>query len=155
MLKLTQEMKLSQKLDVRMIQSLKLLPLTTMQLEQRINQELELNPMLQIDETIEQEQEERIRRDVDEYGQVQTSSMDESGDGDFTEAEWLKYIDEGYEYRYGTREENDPNAEELEPTYSYSQTLSEHLINQLGMIVRNDDQRALGEFIKALHLSLF
>ena len=58
MLRLSQEMKLTQKLDVRMIQSLKLLPLTTMQLEQRIHQELEQNPMLQVDETVEQEKDE-------------------------------------------------------------------------------------------------
>ena len=56
MLKLTQEMKLVQKLDFRMIQSLKLLPLTIMQLEQRMNEELEQNPMLQMDETLKQEE---------------------------------------------------------------------------------------------------
>jgi RNA polymerase sigma-54 factor len=51
MLRLAQEMKLQQKLDFRMIQSLKLLPLTVTQLEQRINEELEQNPMLALEES--------------------------------------------------------------------------------------------------------
>jgi len=145
MLKLTQELKLTQKLDVRMIQSLKLLPLTTMQLEQRINQELEQNPMLQVDETVEKEEE--PAKEVDRSGQVKTSSMEETGDGDFTEAEWLKYFEDGYDYQHGARGEYDPNVEELEPTYTYSQTLSEYLAEQLGMTVRDEETRELGEFI--------
>ena len=64
MLRLTQEMKLSQRLDFRMIQSLKLLPLTIMQLEQRINEELEQNPMLQLDET-QKPEEEKAKESVD------------------------------------------------------------------------------------------
>ncbi len=147
MLKLTQELKLSQKLDVRMIQSLKLLPLTMMQLEQRINEELEINPMLQVDETVERQQEERVQRDVDDSGKVTTSSIDEANDGDFSEAEWMKFFDDGYDYHYNSREEFDPSTEDLEPTNTYNVTLSEHLTEQLGMIVRDDDQRELGEFI--------
>ena len=72
MLKLSQEMKLTQKLDFRMIQSLKLLPLTTMQLTQRITEELEMNPMLQVDESVEQEQE-NPGSNADESGQVTTT----------------------------------------------------------------------------------
>lgn len=147
MLKLTQELKLSQKLDIRMIQSLKLLPLTTMQLEQRITEEIEINPMLQIDERAEQQKEEPLRRDVDETGQVKTSSDDEPASGDFTEADWLTYFEDGSDYQYGAREEHDPNREELEPTNTYSMTLAEHLTNQLGMMVSDENERELGEFI--------
>jgi len=149
MLKLTQELKLQQKLDVRMIQSLKLLPLTTMQLEQRINQELEENPMLQLDETAREdsEAEEVSTRQTDETGQVNTNSMDDTGSGDFTEADWQKYMEDGFDYRYSSRQEYDPNVEEMEPTYTYFQTLSDHLTEQLGMTVRDEAKRELGEFI--------
>lgn len=147
MLKLTQELKLSQKLDIRMIQSLKLLPLTTMQLEQRITEELEINPMLQIDERLSREREEAQRRDVDDTGQVKTSSEDESTSGDFTEADWLSYFEDGSDYQYSAREERDPNVEEMEPTNTYNETLSEHLLDQLGMLVSDEDERELGEFI--------
>ncbi len=149
MLKLTQEIKLQQKLDVRMIQSLKLLPLTTMQLEQRINQEIEENPMLQVDETMRQEQEteETTSRQTDDNGQVNTNSMEDTDDGDFTEADWLKYMEDGMDYRRSSRQEYDPNIEEMEPTYTYTETLSEHLLEQLGMTMRDDARRELGEFI--------
>ena len=147
MLRLSQEMKLTQKLDVRMIQSLKLLPLTTMQLEQRINEELEQNPMLQEDEDVEKEQDETPRNVTDESGQVKTTSMEEESGGDFTEADWMKYIEDGFDYGYGARQEYDPNIEEHEFSYTYTLTLSEHLIEQLGMTVRNERDRQIGEFI--------
>lgn len=148
MLRLRQEMKLVQKLDVRMIQSLKLLPLTTMQLEQRIHQELEQNPMLQIDETVEQVKDEPDKI-TDESGMVKTSSMEneQEASGDFSEAEWLKYMQDGFDYRYSAREERDPNVEEREPTYTYKHTLYEHLTDQLGVAVKNERDRQIGEFI--------
>ena len=146
MLKMSQELRLSQKLDIRMIQSLKLLPLTTMQLEQRINEELEQNPMLLVDETVEKEPEKPKPEDA-ENGKVDTNSNDDVSDGDFTEADWLKYIEDGYDYQHSARQEFDPNIEELEPSYTYTKTLAEHLLEQLGMVVNNDEEREIGEFI--------
>jgi RNA polymerase sigma-54 factor len=146
MLRLSQEMKLTQKLDVRMIQSLKLLPLTTMQLEQRIHEELEQNPMLQEAEKTEPV-EEAPKSSTDESGQVKTDSMEKESDGDFTEADWLKYMEDGFDYNYRTRQEYDPNIEERESIYTYTLTLSEHLLEQLGMMVRNETDRNIGEFI--------
>jgi len=146
MLRLTQEMKLSQRLDFRMIQSLKLLPLTIMQLEQRINEELEQNPMLQVDETQKQE-EEKSNESVDESGQVNTTSIKENSGEDFTEAEWMKYMEDGFDSYYGVRQERDPNIEEREPIQTYEITLSDHLLGQLGMVVKNGEDRMIGEFI--------
>ena len=146
MMKLSQEIKLTQKLDFRMIQSLKLLPLTIMQLEQRINEELELNPMLQLDETPQQEQENPELLD-NGSGQVKTDSQKEEHDGDFTEAEWTKYMEDGFDNRYNFRQERDPNYEEREPVYSYLVTLSDYLLEQLGMVVTSEEDRIIGEFI--------
>ncbi len=146
MLKLTQEMKLSQKLDFRMIQSLKLLPLTIMQLEQRINEELEQNPMLQLDETQKLE-EVKPKESVNESGQVNTNSIKENSGGDFTEAEWMRYMEDGYNNRYSVHHETDPNIEDRESVQTYMDTLSDYLIEQLGMVVRNEKERIIGEFI--------
>ena len=146
MLRLAQEMKLVQKLDVRMIQSLKLLPLTTMQLEQRIHEELVQNPMLEEDENARREQEEAQRRE-DEARRRDESGDGGERDGDFTEAEWLKYFEDGLDYSYGSRQEYDPNVQEIEPTYTYSASLSDLLTEQLGMTVRDDLSREIGEFI--------
>jgi RNA polymerase sigma-54 factor len=108
MLKLSQEMKLSQKLDFRMIQSLKLLPLTIMQLEQRINEELETNPLLQVEEVPITEQE--IVKPVFE-NQKNDNTPPEKGN-DFTEAEWTKYLQDDYN-DYNSHDEYDPNKEEF------------------------------------------
>jgi RNA polymerase sigma-54 factor len=146
MLRLAQEMKLAQKLDVRMIQSLKLLPLTTMQLEQRIQEELVQNPMLEEDENARLELEAERRREDEARSNNDDDSSDERNN-DFTEAEWLKYLEDGSEYSSGARQEYDPNVQEIEPTYTYNASLSDHLTEQLGMVVRDDVSREIGEFI--------
>lgn len=146
MLKLTQEMKLQQRLDFRMIQSLKMLPLTIMQLEQRINEELEQNPMLAVDETPRQELEKK-KDHVDDTGKVNTGDGDETSRDDFTEADWVNYIEDGFDRGYTVRQEVDPNYEERESIQTYSTTLSDHLMEQLGMVVSDETERAVGEYI--------
>ncbi len=147
MLKLTQEMKLSQKLDFRMIQSLKLLPLNIMELEQRISEELETNPMLQADETFEQAEGDSVSPE-DNYGKSESpTDSDEGHNGDFTEAEWLKYIEDGFDGDYRNNSETDWGAEEHEPVQTYFRTMSDYLIEQLGMAVRNERERMIGEYV--------
>ena len=143
MLKLTQELKLQQKLDFRMIQSLKLLPLTITQLEQRINEELEQNPLLV---TEEPEPEDHSAMTVGTVSPKSPETSDEERSGDFTEADWSKYMEDGFD-SYTLREEFDPNYEERESTQTYMATLSEHLMEQLGMAVNSEDDRLIGEFI--------
>ena len=147
MLRLSQEMKLTQKLDFRMIQSLKLLPLTTMQLTQRITEEIEQNPMLQVDETVEQVPENNTSNS-DENGQVvTTSTSDGETNGDFTEAEWVQYMEDGFNYDYRTTVERDPNIEERESTTTYMATMSEFLLEQLSTATLTEYEREIGEFI--------
>ncbi len=145
MLKLTQEMKLAQKLDFRMIQSLKLLPLNVMQLEQRITEELETNPMLEKDES-EDSQWEHSAPDHDEIARKEKRD-DDAGNGDFTEAEWMRYMEDGFEDEYEGYEESDPNMEDREPVQTYYRSLADHLSEQLGMVVKNEKERVIGEFI--------
>ncbi len=147
MLKLTQEMKLTQKLDFRMIQSLKLLPLNIMQIEQRIAEELEINPMLQADESLEQEREDSASPGNDLDRRKDSSGEDEGHNGDFTEAEWLTYMEDGFESDYRGYEEADYSVEEREPVHTYTRTLAEHLTEQLGMVVQTEREREIGEFV--------
>lgn len=88
-LKQTQHLKLLQKLSPQQIQLMKLLQLPTVALEQRIKEELELNPALEEDNT-EAETEEV----ENEYDEVDNSDSDDSND--FEEKEVDK-IDDGYE----------------------------------------------------------
>ena len=117
-----------------------------MQLEQRISEELEQNPMLEMEEKQKQD-EEKPKETVNESGQVKTDSTKEDGKGDFTEAEWTKYMEDGFDRNYSIRREHDPNIEEFEPIQIYLVTLADHLLEQLGMVVRNEEDRLIGEFI--------
>lgn len=88
-LKQTQHLKLLQKLSPQQIQLMKLLQLPTVALEQRIKEELELNPALEEDsENVDTEDTES------EYDEVENSDNDEGSD--FEEKEVDK-IDDGYE----------------------------------------------------------
>ena len=81
-LKQTQHLKLLQKLSPQQIQLMKLLQLPTVALEQRIKEELELNPAL------EEENNELDSEDVEnEYDEVEYSDNDDSNDFDEKEKE--------------------------------------------------------------------
>jgi RNA polymerase sigma-54 factor len=88
-LKQTQQLKLLQKLSPQQIQLMKLLQLPTVALEQRIKEELEINPALEeSDMEFENEQE-------SEYEEVDASASDEVND--YEEKE-IEKIDDGYEF---------------------------------------------------------
>ena len=86
-LKQTQQFKLLQKLSPQQIQLMKLLQLPTVALEQRIKEELELNPALEEDLNTQDEIE-------NEYDEVDSS--DDAEINDFEEKE-IDKIDDGYE----------------------------------------------------------
>ncbi len=88
-LRQTQQFKLLQKLSPQQIQLMKLLQLPTVALEQRIKEELELNPALEEDlNDLDTDSNE------DDYDEVETSDGDEVSD--FEEKE-IDKIDDGYE----------------------------------------------------------
>lgn len=89
-LKQTQQLRLLQKLSPQQIQLMKLLQLPTVALEQRIKEEMEINPALE-EESAELETE----TSENEYDEVDNSDGEEAGDFDEKEVE---KIDDGYEY---------------------------------------------------------
>lgn len=89
-LKQTQQLKLLQKLSPQQIQLMKLLQLPTVALEQRIKEELELNPALEEDNS-----DLEIENTENEYDEVDNSESGE--ENDFEEKE-IDKIDDGYEY---------------------------------------------------------
>src|SRR3954467_8466411 len=88
-LKQTQHLKLLQKLSPQQIQLMKLLQLPTVALEQRIKEELELNPALEEDSN--ELESENVENEFDEV-----DSSDDTEPNDFEEKE-IEKIDDGYE----------------------------------------------------------
>lgn len=79
MLRQTQQQRLSQKLSPQQIQLMKLLQIPTTQLEERIKEELEENPALEIDTIISKEDlfESTKESQDDEYDQDKTVELEE------------------------------------------------------------------------------
>jgi RNA polymerase sigma-54 factor len=122
-------LKLQQKLSFQMIQSLKLLQVNTLQLEQVLKTELELNPVLEAGDEIEQDAEEN--RDHEEKEDTDTEKEAEELDVNEDSIDWEEYLEEGFDLGYSYNEEVDPNEERYEPTPVYQDTLEEHLTKQL------------------------
>ncbi len=123
-------MRLQQKLSFQMIQSLKLLQVNTLQLEQLLKAELELNPMLETTEELDAEMEqsqEEPEKEREEEKEEAAEEIDVNEDS----IDWEEYLEEGFDLGYSYNEETDPNQERYEPTAVYQKTLDEHLNEQL------------------------
>ncbi len=120
-----QILKLQQTLSPQQIQMIKLLELPTLQLEQRIKQEIEENPVLE--EDVQQESE-----NEDEPKEI---SVDE-------------YLREDDTPSYKTRANNySKDDKQLVPTISGGRSLHEYLIEQLGYKNLDDRQMTLARFL--------
>jgi len=140
-----QSMQLQQKMAFSMIQSLKLLQADTLQLEQMLKAEMEINPVLEADEDMEIETDERLddeearERDEDEY-------LEEIKGGE-DEVDWEEYLEEGFDLGYSHSEEIDRGAERYEPEPVYGETLEEHLLKQLSGKTFTEKEKRLIQFL--------
>lgn len=139
MLKLVQTLRLQQKLAPQMIQSLQLLQMPTLELEQLIKQELETNPVLEAEDgtdTADSEEQWEDDRNLDSEDEVT-----------FDEDYWANYFNQDYDITHGVREEVDPNEEEREFNLKQSTTIWEDLTQQLHLLDLTEKDREIGEFI--------
>ncbi len=125
-------LRLQQKLSFQMIQSLKLLQVNTLQLEQLLKTELEMNPVLEASDELENETEENQEQE----GRDEEERSEDKEDADELDVnedsiDWEEYLEEGFDLGYSYNEEVDHNDERYEPTPVYQQTLEEHLNDQL------------------------
>src|SRR5690606_2805241 len=127
------QQKLQQKLSPQQIQVIKLLEVPSMMLEQRIKQEIEENPALEVDEPFE-----------DSY----ESDTDDSDDSDIDEFSIDDYFndDEYNNYKYKT---NNYAADEgnKEIPFSVGNSFQEHLRMQVGLQELTEEQMALADFL--------
>jgi RNA polymerase sigma-54 factor len=141
-------LKLQQKLSFQMIQSLKLLQVNTLQLEQTLKTELELNPLLVASEDLELEEqgpeeseEKEDKTEPDEAGEEADLKVDEES------VDWENYLEEGFDLGYSRNDEIDPNQEHFEPTTVYQITLEEHLTDQLTEKNLPEEKKLLVQFL--------
>ena len=121
MLNLRQELKLQQKLSPQQIQYIKLLQLPTLALDQRIQEELVLNPLL----------EEGSEREEDMEASAEEGINDEAASGD--EFDWEDLLAGGDDL-YGHKARVDHDQDRREPPLPASVSLAEHLRDQFAFL---------------------
>ncbi len=117
-MKLIQETRLEQKLSPQLIQSLKLLQLSTLELDQYMKQELDTNPLLEENQTAEVSQEQAVQENRTETGEQ------------FDEQEWRQVIAEASDVG-GRGFKADTSREFADLPQPAEVGLQEHLLNQL------------------------
>jgi RNA polymerase sigma-54 factor len=125
---LSQEQRLSQRMSPQLIQSVKLMELPVAELRDRITEELERNPALEVLEDkvlVSLDTMYKPRREEDDYFEATSDS--------------------GY-VRSGRGEAaSDERRQFIEGTLTRSETLQEHLLWQLRLQVRDNATRSIGE----------
>jgi RNA polymerase sigma-54 factor len=141
MLKQVQSQKLLQKLSPQQIQLMKLLQLPTVALEQRIKEEMEINPALE--EGADTDDEPQDEFDNEEFDDTQ--SEDENQRDDFSLSDYMD-DDEGASYKLKVNNTS-PDDERKEIPYSVGLTFQDILENQLGMKDLDDKQYQIGLYL--------
>jgi RNA polymerase sigma-54 factor len=139
-MKLGLQLRLQQTLAPQLIQSLKMLQMPVLKLEQTIRQELSTNPLLE--EVDEQEQELAEETPESEFDVTESSQEEESGDG----VDWDEYFfdeEEGYK----VREPREKKEDEFEGTATHTTNLYDHLTQQLSLLKLSDEEHLIGEYI--------
>ncbi len=157
MVHLSQTMRLEQRLSPQQILLSTLLQLPILNLEQKIQTELELNPVLE--EGLEEEQDIDIDTndsDADEEDQVQQEIeiLDEPTNGDLDQQE-LKEAQEDIDWEtmlndeesYEIRIPRDKNEEDYERPEVVVTTMTEHLLEQLNYLSLSEIEHKVGEYL--------
>ncbi len=138
MLKQQLQQKLQQKLSPAQIQVIKMLELPTLELEERILQELEENPVLEEGtETTENTPEENFDEDYNEKNELNNE--------DFNIDDYIS-DDEVPDYKLRTHNTSPDDKHENIP-FSAGTTFHENLIQQLGLQQINEHQHTIAEFV--------
>jgi RNA polymerase sigma-54 factor len=135
-MKLDMQMRLQQKLAPQLIQSLKLLQMPILKLEQLVRHELSVNPLLEEVESTEE---------PDEMLGTSTESAEEKTDPQLDKINWEDYLrDEGEFY---VRREKEASEERLERTPVSEKNLYDHLLDQLHLSRLGKEDVEIGEYI--------
>lgn len=135
--KLSLQQKLLQKLSPQQIQMIKLLELPTLQLEQRIQKEIEENPVLEIDNNKDSS------TDNNDSGTESEGDVTESKEAEISIDEYIN-DEPSYKYRVNNYSKDD-KKEEI--PFSIGTTFHEFLIEQLGLLKLDDTEMKLAEYI--------
>lgn len=134
-MKLELQVRLRQILAPQLIQSLRMLQMPLLRLEQTLRQELAINPLLEeVEPPTETDEEEK---DLSEE-EVQI-------DPQLSKINWEDYLDDdiGYKFRF----EKEKKEEQAEPVFVFEKTLYDYLLEQLSYHKLSKEEYEIGEYI--------
>ena len=144
-------MAIQQKLHTRLVQKLiltpslqqaiKLLPMSTLELADLLNQEMVENPLLEEVPTEDLQPAEQAQQDKAEADKPSTEKTDQWDDADY-EYFFGDYLDDGYRSRTPTEVKELPP---IENTLSSAASLSDHLLWQLNLQMHGGEHESLRE----------
>lgn len=134
-MKLSLNVSLRQTLAPQLIQSLKLLQMPILRLEQTIRQELAVNPMLE---------ELEVAEDVQEP-ELEEPTPEEQAESDNDKIDWEDYL--GDDSEYVPKSPREIREEILDRGPVTETTLFDHLEEQLSFVRMPENERQIGEYI--------
>ena len=136
------QQKLLQKLSPQQIQLMKLLQVPTAHLEERIKEELEENPALEVgDESHDDEFNDDLTGDTDTFTDDTDADKTDSNEDSYDNIDISEYVTDGDDdvADYRTKDENYPEMDEQKTLpYKVETTFHESLLDQLGMLSLNE-----------------
>jgi RNA polymerase sigma-54 factor len=127
----------------QLIQSLKMLQMPVLKLEQTLRQELATNPLLEEIEALETEQEEiKEEQLIAEPAEPEVKPTETGPEADF---DWTSYFEEGSEFV--PRRVSEQSEDMLEHAPVAEDTLYDHLIEQLQLAKTAEEDLEIGEYI--------
>jgi RNA polymerase sigma-54 factor len=144
------QQKLLQKLSPQQIQLMKLLQVPTANLEERIKEELEENPALELDEEKHEDSADEIK---DEFSETTADTEFEDKDGsqdDYNEVDVSEYVRDGDDdvADYKLRDDNYPEDDDKKQLPFKTETsFYQVLLDQLGMLKLDDKEQRIAEQI--------
>ena len=150
------EMRLEQKMKLapRMIQSMEILQLPILALQERIEQELNSNPVLEVDEPTNPESasiEQQSESDTDGKDSAADTEADKTEDFsrlDSIDENYSKYINQtDYLRRRSQSDEPDRKLEAIKNTAAPSQSLNEYLADQWRLVETDEPTKKAGTMI--------
>jgi RNA polymerase sigma-54 factor len=140
------QQKLLQKLSPQQIQLMKLLQVPTANLEERIKEELEENPALEVDE----EKPEEFEETKEEFNEEETYDEPDGSENEYENIDISEYVHEGDDdiADYKLRDDNYPDVEEDRVIpHKVETSFYEVLLDQLGLLNLDEREKRIAEQI--------
>lgn len=142
----TLQQKLLQKLSPQQIQLMKLLQVPTANLEERIKEELEENPALELDDEKHEDNGDELKDEFTETGDTEYEEKSGSED-EYDNIDVSEYVHDGDDdvADYKLRDDNYPDEEQKQIPFKTEASFYETLLNQLGLLKLSEKEQRIAE----------